>query len=359
MIKRLSFLLRVLISFFLLTVFVFFLAWQLCLHTSVVSDEHGVKYTVAKGASIKSVTQELYQANIIKHPWFFEMLILLHDKQHSLKAGEYLFARGTTAAHLLLQITTGTGLAYHSFTVISGWNFKQLRQELLTHGDLQHLSLTLSDQAIMAKMGNAALSPEGEFFPDTYYFVAGTSDLTILKMAFNLMQKKLQDAWLRRDAGLMFKTPVEALNVASLVEKEAKVAKDRSLIAGVILNRLHANMPLQIDPTVIYAIGDKYDGTIHRQDLKTKSPYNTYLNKGLPPTPIAMPSMDSIEAVLHPDHHAYLYFVAKNDGYGEHQFSETLAEHNLAVAAAERNKAQRGFFNEELIKKYMKKGLSS
>lgn len=321
------------------------------LFTSLVHDDQGFRYEVLPGATMKSVAHDLYQQNIIRHPHYFQLLVYLKGNKHELKAGEYLFPKGTTANSLLKQITTGSGLYYHEFAIIPGWSFGQLRQALAHEDNLKHDSGTLSDADLMKYMGRADLKPEGQFYPDTYYFLKGSNELVLLKRAFQRMQTKLNEAWQQREAGLPFSTAEDALNAASLVEKEAKVNKDRPLIAGVIINRIRKNMPLQIDPTVIYAAGARYTGVITRQNLLSKSPYNTYIYKGLPPTPIAFPSIDSLEAVLHPAHNNYLYFVADNVGNGEHQFSATLAEHNDAVAKAKYKKLHPDFFNEQLIRR--------
>lgn len=331
---------------------IFLLMWMVFLFKSVVHNPEGVKYTVTSGATMKSVMHDLEEADILKHPWFFNVLVDMKGVRHSLKSGEYFFPKGTTSRTLLRQITTGTGLARYEFTIIAGWNFKQVREALLRNEAVDHDTATLTDAEVMEKIGQPHVHPEGAFFPDTYFFTKGYPDAALLKRAYQLMQTKLAAAWATREPGLPYKTPIEAVTAASLVEKEAAVAKDRPLIAGVILNRLHKNMPLQLDPTVIYAAGDKFNGTIHRKELQSKNPYNTYTNKGLPPTPIAMPSMEALQATLHPDHHDYIYFVAKGNGRREHQFSKTLAEHNKAVLAARENKTHKSFFNSMLIRFY-------
>jgi len=242
---------------------------------------------------------------------------------------------------------------HYTFTIIAGWNFKHIREVLEREPDLQHTSATMSDAAIMSYLGNPTMSPEGRFFPDTYYYIKGSSDLLLLKRSFLKMQNKLNIAWTNREVGLPYQTQNEALTVASLIEKETALNKERPIIAGVILNRLKKDMLLQIDPTVIYAAGDRYNGTIYKTELQADSPYNTYKHKGLPPTPIAIPSMDSINAAMHPAHHNFYYFVAKNNPTEVgHQFSATLAEHNVAVMAARQNQPKTEFFNNDLISSY-------
>lgn len=188
----------------------------------------------------------------------------------------------------------------------------------------------------MSRISSSDVDPEGEFFPETYYYTKDVSDLVILKRAYDLMQSRLSEAWQMRAADLPYQNAYEALIAASLIEKEAYFASERPLIAGVLVNRLKKNMLIQFDPTVIYGLGLRYDGTIHKKDLLENTPYNTYVRKGLPPTPIAMPSMASIEAALHPDNTDYLYFVARKDK--SHQFSKTLPEHHAAVATVSNQK---------------------
>jgi len=342
-------------SIFLFVFLGLFVALMIFLRSSIVSDEKGIRYLVQPGASIKSVSQDLYTQKIINHPFLFNMLVYLKGNKHELKAGDYLFRKGTTPLSLFNQITSGTGMFHYTFTIIAGWNFKHLREMLLNEPDLQHTSATLSDAAIMSYLGAPALSPEGRFFPDTFYFVKGSSDLLLLKRSFQKMQNKLNIAWANREVGLPYLTQNEALTVASLIEKETALNKERPIIAGVILNRLKKDMLLQIDPTVIYAAGDHYNGTIYKTELLSNNPYNTYKHKGLPPTPIAIPSMDSINAAMHPQHHNFYYFVVKNNTTeGGHQFSATLAEHNVAVLIARLNQPIE-FFNNDLIKSYFLK----
>jgi len=352
--------LRFIHRFLLATIFCFvllaiclLLAWVQFLRSPVVLQDQGFRYEVPNGASIRSVLHDLYLLDVVKDKRFFKILVWLRGNSSSLKAGEYLFARGTTPNTLLDQITTGSGMVLHNFTIVAGWNFKHLRRALDGDPNFKHTSASLSEADIMNKMGQPTLHPEGQFFPDTYYFVRGTSDLVILRESFDLMQKKLEYYWANREPGLPYASPIDALTVASLIEKETGVPHERQTIAGVIVNRLRKNMLLQIDPTVIYAAGANFDGTIHRSDLLRKSPYNTYVTKGLPPTPIAIPGETSIYAALHPQHHDYLYFVAKNyDMNGTHRFSATLAEHYQAISRAKNGHSHTEYFNSGLIQHY-------
>jgi UPF0755 protein len=325
--------------------------WVNFLRSPVVTADQGLQYTIPPGVTLRFVTNDLYLQNVIKHPDFFNLMVYLKGAQHQLKAGEYLFPKGTTPLSLLAQITTGSGMIYHTFTIVSGWSFKQLRNALAHDSAVLHLSSPLSDEAIMTKINHSQLNPEGQFFPDTYYFVKGSSDIALLKRAYNLMQKKLNDAWRQRDPSIPFQTNHQALIAASIIEKEAYLDAERPMIAGVLINRLKKNMLLQFDPTVIYGLGSRYHGKIHKEDLLQSSPYNTYVHKGLPPTPISMPSMGSIRAIMHPQQNDFIYFVARGDG--THQFSSTLAQHHLAVKEAREHVI--AFFNYPLIRLYLTK----
>jgi UPF0755 protein len=339
----------VIIALFLLAL----AAWLKFLLTPLVTDEHGYQYTVQPGASLKSVMDDLYYKNIIKNRFLFILLVEVHHGGHAIKAGEYLFPKGTTPSKLLDQILTGSGLVYHEFTIVPGWNIRQLRAAISKETHFHHVLQELSDAALMNRLGSPESKPEGKFYPDTYFFAGGTSDVSMLKRAFKMMQDKLTTAWQGREPGLPFTTQYEVLIAASMIEKETEFDVERPIIAGVIINRLQKNMLLQIDPTVIYGLGTRFDGTIYKKDLLEKTPYNTYVNKGLPPTPIAMPGLESIMAVIHPTHHHYLYFVARHGKDGPHQFSETLNEHYTAVAVSRKLRMQ--FFNNTLIRYYLLK----
>jgi UPF0755 protein len=327
--------------------------WVRFLFTPLVTDEQGYQYTVQPGATLKSVGDDLYFKNIIKDRVLFYLLVHLRRHGCHLKAGEYLFPKGTTPSTLLKQILTGSGLVYHKFTIVPGWSFRQLCAAMLQESHFHHLLQDLSGQALMKRLGSSVQDPEGQFYPDTYYFVGGSSDVSLLKRAFQAMQEKLEAAWQGREAGLPLDTSYQALIIASLIEKETEYDVERPVIAGVIINRLRKKMLLQIDPTVIYGMGTRFDGTIHKKDLLENTRYNTYVHKGVPPTPIAVPGLESLMAVMHPQHHDYLYFVAKHGKDGPHQFSRTLAEHYVAVAAS--RKARQSFFNNALIRYYLLK----
>jgi UPF0755 protein len=318
------------------------------LYSPVVTTEGGATYYLKPGASKKEVISDLSQQGIIPYPLLFSFYAYPQLSAH-LKTGEYLFPKGSTPNSIWKQITSGRGLVHHPFTIIPGWTFLQLRRQLAKMQGLRQVTANLDDKQVMDRLGYPNLSPEGEFFPETYHYTRGISDLVILKHAFDLMQKKLNQAWQNRLPALPYKNAYEALIAASLIEKEAYLASERPMIAGVLVNRLKKDMLLQFDPTVIYGLGPRYDGKIHKQDLLEDTPYNTYVHKGLPPTPIAMPSMASIDAVLHPEKNDYFYFVAKGDG--GHQFSTNLPAHNEAVAIA--NKPRLSYFNDAKVEKYL------
>jgi UPF0755 protein len=245
-----------------------------------------------------------------------------------IKAGNYLIERGITPYDLFEIITVGK-TTQAGITFIEGWTFQQMRAAMMANDAIKHMTISYTHQQILENIGATESHAEGLFFPDTYFFSRGMSDQDILKRAYHAMQSRLNEAWEQREAGLPYKTPYEALIMASIIEKETGRADERKMIAGVFVNRLRIGMRLQTDPTVIYGMGERFDGNIRKKDLQIDTAYNTYTRSGLPPTPIAMPGLASIEAALHPAKTRALYFVGKGDG--SHAFSSTLAEHNRAV----------------------------
>ena len=225
----------------------------------------------------------------------------------------------------------------HNVTLIEGHTFRQILEIIQQNPVITKQLENLSDEEIMKKLGHEGEHPEGRFYPDTYYISRGVTDIELLNRAYDSMQQILEEEWQQRDEGLPFKSPYEALILASIVEKESAVAKERPLIAGLFINRLRKKMRLQTDPTVIYGIKN-YDGNIRFRDLRKDTPYNTYTRKGLPPTPIALPGREAIHATLHPDKTKYLYFVAYGDGSGSHVFSTNLKDHEKAVDRYQRKK---------------------
>lgn len=326
------------------------IAWLKFLYTPLITDEPGMRYTVREGASLHSVIDDLTLQHVVTHPFLFKLLVRIKGVEYELKAGGYLFPKGTTPPKMLHQITTGTGIIYYTFTIIPGSTFKDVRNALQRNPNLNHTLSNMIDAEVMRRLDHPELQPEGEFFPDTYFFSKGSDDIALLKRAFKLMQDKLNMAWQHRAPGLPFKTPYEALIGASIIEKEAYLETELPKMAGVMVNRLRKNMLLQFDPTVIYGLGERYDGKIHKTDLATDTPYNTYKHKGLTPTPISMPSLLAINAIMHPASHDYYYFVAQRDGSS--QFTQHLSEHNEAVAQV---RSTKWFFNTALARYYLLK----
>jgi UPF0755 protein len=252
----------------------------------------------------------------------------LHGEAAQLKAGEYAVEPGLTPLGLLAVLISGKTML-HELRLVDGWRFSQAWKLIQADPNISHTLANADDAAIMQAIGKSGIGPEGRFFPDTYRFPKRTSDVSFLRNAYAEMQKVLDTEWAGRAANLPYASPAQALIMATLVEKESAAANERPIIAGVFLRRMKAGMRLQTDPTVIYGLGDAYDGNLHLEDLRTDTPYNTYTRDGLPPTPICLPGRDAIHAALHPDDGTALYFVAKGDG--THQFSSTLEEHNAAV----------------------------
>lgn len=332
-------------------------SWYNFLNTPVITQAAGYIYKVRPGSSYKVVSAELHEQKILKHPFLFDVLFTIRDEVHKLKAGEYLFPYGSTPSKMIDQMISGTGLVYHTFTIVPGMTFRQMREVLNKDPALNHLTQNLTNDAVMKKIGEPNLNPEGRFFPDTYYFTADSTDVSLLKRAFVSMQQKILKNWGNRAPNLPFRTPYEALIAASIIEKEAYARSELPVIAGVMVNRLHKGIVLQFDPTVIYGMGERFNGTIYRSDLQDKhNTYNSYVYKGLPPTPISMPGLQAIEAVMHPSVNNYLYFVATGDGM-THQFSATLAQHDIAVKSAKVAHPQ--YFNHSLVKHYVVKSISS
>ncbi|RRD42376.1 endolytic transglycosylase MltG [Comamonadaceae bacterium OH3737_COT-264] len=284
--------------------------------------------TIARGASAKTVAQTLVAAGVFDVPvqglyaW-----LRLSGQGSQVKAGYYEFASGDTPAQVMQRLIKGEQ-SLKSITFVEGWTFAQMRQ-LLAQQPLAHETRGLSDAQVMEKLGRQGMHPEGRFFPDTYLYAKGSSDLAVLKQSLEAMDRMLEAAWQQRERSLPLKTPDEALILASIVEKETGRDSDRRRIAGVFVNRLNKGMLLQTDPTVIYGLGQQFDGRLRKRHLQTDTPWNTYTRAGLPPTPIAMPGRASLLAAVQPEKTTAYYFVARGDGSSE--FSETLQQHNRAV----------------------------
>ena len=292
-------------------------------------------FLIRSGSNIKSIAQDLARQKIIDDPWLFILLAKVRGLETRVRAGEYQIRPGLTADELLDKFAEGNAIQY-KLTVIEGWSFRQMLMAIAEDPVIESTLQGKSDAQIMALLGYPAQHPEGLFFPDTYRFPKGTSDVDFLKRAYQVMHNHLEREWSGRDPELPLTSAYEALILASIIEKETGAGFERPLIAGVFVERLKRNMRLQTDPTIIYGLGDQYDGDIRFRDLKKDTPYNTYLHAGLTPTPIALPGLLAIRAALHPAPTDALYFVSKGDG--THQFSATLEQHNAAVARYQLNK---------------------
>lgn len=289
----------------------------------------GIDYTIAPGTSLRSLANDLHRHGWLEHPAYLVLLARWRRDADRIQAGEYALTPGMTPGDLLDKLVAGKVLQ-HALTIVEGWTFKQMMQAVDSDPYLEHGLKGLTGEQIMARLNLPQRNPEGLFHPDTYYFPEGTSDATFLQRAYTAMQQTLQAAWRDRDYDLPYTSPYQALIAASIIEKETAIPAERPRIAGVLMRRLQHGMRLAVDPTVIYGLGDKFDGDLRRRDMRIDTPYNTYLHRGLPPTPIAMPSTGSIRAALHPTRDKTLYYVARGDG--SHQFSDTLKEHREAIA---------------------------
>ena len=293
-----------------------------------------VDFHIAPGSSMRGAARVIADAGVAIDPWVLIALGRILKIEANIKAGSYQIGQGVSALELLNKLTRGD-VTQTDIAFIEGWTFRQMRNRLDAHPDVRHDSTSLTDAEIMQKLGVEGTMAEGQFFPDTYLFAKQSSDLDILARAHRALQQHLVREWGSRAAGLPYQDPYQALIMASIVEKETGQDAERSLVAAVFVNRLRRGMLLQTDPSVIYGMGEKFDGNLRKRDLQTDTPYNTYLRAGLPPTPIALPGLASLQAALHPADSQALYFVARNDGSS--QFSRTLDEHNQAVNRYQRN----------------------
>ncbi len=298
------------------------------INTPLTLPDAGITYDLKPGTTIRRVAQELSSQGVIKKPVLLRLMARWSGQASQLKAGEYRLSPGITPSQLL-EILTSARVVQHAMTIIEGWTFKQLLAAVRRHENLAQTLEGVEDDQIMPRLGLQGIHPEGRFYPDTYHFPKGTTDVEFLLRAYRRMEAFLQAAWEKRDKDLPLDSPYQALILASIIEKETGIATERGMIAGVFIRRLKKGMRLQTDPTVIYGMGEAYDGNIRRRDLSADTPYNTYVHMGLTPTPIAMPSGAAIEAALHPADGNALYFVATGDG--GHHFSDTLEAHNKAV----------------------------
>lgn len=285
-------------------------------------------FVIRSGAGVNQVAASLVREDILSEPYTFTLWAYANNATRRIRAGEYAIEDGTTMAELLRLFVSGK-VIQRSVTLIEGWTFKQFREALYAAENLEIETRELSGTEIMERLGKSDLEPEGRFFPDTYHYTADMADMDVLRQAHAAMEEVLEEEWQNRDPTVNLDSKDEALVMASIIEKETGAAGERRTIAAVFNNRLEEGMRLQTDPTVIYGVGEEFDGDLTRRHLETDTPFNTYTRAGLPPTPIAMPGRAAIHAALNPAESEALYFVSKGDG--SHQFSRTLEEHNQAV----------------------------
>ena len=322
------------VSLLLLTFFVILSAAAWWIWRPLPLNAVTVDLSIEPGQPVKTIASNVVQSGVDVSPTAVYYFFKLSGQSRQVRAGSYEITQGNSAYDLLNKLVRGEE-NLKNLTIVEGWNWRLLRQAMDKSAFLKHDSASLSDEEIMSHLGKSGVAPEGRFFPDTYNFGKGSSDLELLRRAARAMDKRLESAWAKRDLGLPLKNAGEALTLASIVEKETGLSSDRVMIASVFHNRLRINMPLQTDPTVIYGMGASFDGNLRRADLQTDHPWNTYMHRGLPPTPIAMPGMAALQATLHPATSKALYFVARGDGSS--QFSENLADHNAAVDRYQRS----------------------
>ncbi len=321
---------------FLILLIAFFLAflwigsaWYRFFYHPLVKQGPDISIRINKGITITELAEQLQSQQLLPRGDLFVFYAEFKGYDKKLHYGEYWIKTGMTAPQLLRNIAQGTGLVYRKMTFIEGWTFDQIKQALNKDIYIRHTITNKKNMEIMQSLKVPEKNPEGLFFPDTYKYTWGNSDLGILQRAYKRMHKILQKQWATRAPNLMYKDAYQALIVASLIEKETKLANERPIVAGVILLRLAKNMRLQIDPTILYGLNKPFSTPITKADLKSDTPYNTYVHNGLPPSPIGNPGILSIQAALHPEITKYLYYVAS--GNGGHTFSENYQDHLVAV----------------------------
>lgn len=298
------------------------------LDTELDIPREGTRVEVASGTSVRRLAAELGDRGLLEVPWLLVAYARYTGDATRIQAGEYELVPGTTPRSLLAQFVAGQVLL-HQLTIIEGSRFRDVLAAVRAHPAIS--TSTLDAEEIMAAIGASGVHPEGQFFPDTYRFARGTSDVELLRQARGALQQRLENAWQRRQPDIQLKSDYEALILASIIEKETALASERRLISGVFHERLRRGMRLQTDPTVIYGLGEAFDGDLRRQDLERDTPYNTYTRGGLPPTPIALPGAAALDAAVDPQITDAVYFVATGIGDGSHRFSATLEEHEQAV----------------------------
>ncbi|VCU69724.1 putative aminodeoxychorismate lyase [Pigmentiphaga humi] len=302
---------------------------------SLPSDK--VDFVIDEGTTMRGIALRIREAGIDVPPEVLIAYARITGTERRIKAGGYEVVRGESLWTLLTRLARGD-VTQREITFIEGWNFRQIRAALRRHPDVRQTLDGLDDAAVAAMVGASTSHPEGLFFPDTYLFAVGSSDIDILRRAHRAQQRELADVWGRRHESLPLGSPYEALILASIIEKETGLHTDRERIAGVFINRLRLGMPLQTDPTVIYGLGEVFDGNLRRRDLRADTPWNTYTRRGLPPTPISSPGRASLLAAVQPEPHKFLYFVSR--GNGTSAFSETLDTHNRNVGRYQLGRGQ-------------------
>ena len=328
MLKRLLILSSLLTVMVITTVILLYDDYQTFLATPVKTDQT-INFNITPGMTFNDINRQFKERGLIDNSRYFKFLARHGNKAHEIKSGEYEIHPGLMPKDVIDLFVSGK-VIQHTFTLIEGWNINELLNAV-KNNDVLIKTLNYDDTGnLMAELGCPETNPEGMFFPDTYHFPRGTTDKQFLLRAYQRLQDVLNEEWEQRAENLPYKTPYEALIMASIIEKETGLASERKTIAGVFVRRLDKNMKLQTDPTIIYAMGQQFDGNIRKKDLDIDSPYNTYRYKGLPPGPIALVGREAINAALHPEDGTALYFVAKGDG--SHYFSDSLKEHNKAVA---------------------------
>ncbi|MGA1317097.1 MAG: endolytic transglycosylase MltG [Rubrivivax sp.] len=308
------------------------LAWWLHRPLDLATPE--VELSIERGTPAAAVAQAWVDAGVKTSAPLLAQWFRWSGQARQIRAGSYEVESGVTPRRLLEMMVQGEQ-TLEAGRCIEGWNFRQVRQALARAPHLRQLTAGLDDAAVMAALGRPGQAAEGRFFPDTYLYSRGVSDLTVLKRSMQTMDRHLARIWAERAPGLPLSNADEALILASIIEKETGLDEDRERISAVFVNRLRIGMPLQTDPTVIYGLGEAFDGNLRKRDLRGDTPWNTYVRRGLPPTPIAMPGLASLRAAVRPQATRELYFVARGDGSSA--FSESLADHNRAV-----NRYQRG-----------------
>ncbi len=316
------------LSFFIILLMCVFVVWQSYLHTPINKPQQNFHLILHKGDTFQDLAEALRQHGWIRTPKLFSVSARLLNKANSLQAGEYDFEPGRSLHSILAKLTSGE-VVIHELTLIEGWTLRDILAAMSNAPSLKHDAQDMNPIALSRQLGLPPIHPEGWFFPETYQYTFGTKETELLARALHMTTHHLDELWKTREKGLYYQTPYDALIVASMIEKEAARDDERNIISAVILRRLIKKMPLQIDSTIVYSLGEKFKSQLHKRDLQKDSPYNSYLHPGLPPTPISNPGRKSMEAALHPAKTDLLYFVARGDG--SHRFSSTLAAHEQAV----------------------------